>query len=470
MGLAVGVGLVATVTALSKGLNNAQAQVLKPLTGVGTDMSVQRPLKVSGAGSSQTFRPGPGGGGLSRKEQEELRKENGGTRLGLRDRGKPGQKFESDNFITTDLSFPQSQAEKVKRQAGVKAAASGLTLNRLHVSGKVPKDAGNQGGGLGGPPSGGAGGPNSINLDQSTISGVATGQPGLALVTPSQISSGSYFKQGGKRDAILSTTYAQRKKLHVGDTLDIKKKTYKIIGLAKLPLGGQSSDVYIRLGELQKLSNREGRVNVLRVRAASAEAVAGVQKRIEASFAGSQVTTAKELADKVSGSLVDAKNLSSKLGTALAIVALAAAFLIAALLTLSGVNKRIRELGTLKAIGWTQRLVVRQVTGEAVAQGALGGLLGALIGVAGAALISAFAPELQATVPGATGGGLGPGTAFGQGQVQSGSSSVTLSAPVDVELVLLAIGLALVGGLVAGAVGGARVARLRPAAALRSVE
>src|SRR3954451_131738 len=60
LGLAVGVGLVVTVTALSSGLDDAQSKVLKPLTGVGTDMSVSRPLKVSGSGSDQTF--GPGGG------------------------------------------------------------------------------------------------------------------------------------------------------------------------------------------------------------------------------------------------------------------------------------------------------------------------------------------------------------------------------------------------------------------------
>ena len=39
LGLGVGVGLVVTVTSLSTGLDRAQAKVLKPLTGVGTDMS-----------------------------------------------------------------------------------------------------------------------------------------------------------------------------------------------------------------------------------------------------------------------------------------------------------------------------------------------------------------------------------------------------------------------------------------------
>src|SRR5947207_14741822 len=61
LGLGIGIGLVVTVTALSKGLDNAQQKVLKPLTGVGTDMSVTRPLRVSNNG--QAFTPGAGGPG-----------------------------------------------------------------------------------------------------------------------------------------------------------------------------------------------------------------------------------------------------------------------------------------------------------------------------------------------------------------------------------------------------------------------
>jgi putative ABC transport system permease protein len=112
---------------------------------------------------------------------------------------------------------------------------------------------------------------------------------------------------------------------------------------------------------------------------------------------------------------------------------------------------------------------VRQITGESLVQGALGGALGAAIGIGGAALVTAFAPTLKATVANAAQQSLGP-IAFGQGQVASGSQTVTLSAPVDAGLILLAVALALAGGLIAGAVGGGRAARLRPADALRSIE
>ena len=105
-----------------------------------------------------------------------------------------------------------------------------------------------------------------------------------------------------------------------------------------------------------------------------------MQKEIETKFPNAQVASAKQVADQISGSLVDASNLSHRLGVALAILAALAAFLLAALLTLSSVGKRVRELGTLKALGWTQRLVVRQVVGESLAQGILGGLLGVVLG------------------------------------------------------------------------------------------
>ena len=48
--------------------------------------------------------------------------------------------------------------------------------------------------------------------------------------------------------------------------------------------------------------------------------------------------------------------------------------------------------------------------------------------------------------------------------------TVDLTAPVSIQLVLMAVGLAVVGGLVAGALGGWRASRLRPADALRRLD
>lgn len=491
LGLGIGVGLVVTVTALSNGLDHAQAKVLRPLTGVGTDMAVTRPLRVSGNGHDFAPGAGPGGGppgaGLSAADREALRRENGGGRLGLRSLGAPGSRFSRDRFLArTQLSFPASQVASIAGQRGVKGAAGALTLTSLHIEGTVPQDAGAGAGGPGlrgggGAEPGGHGGagpgfggpPSNISFTPISVTGVDQSQPSLAPVTPGQLAGGRWFAAGtgGAYEAVASDSYARSKGLAVGSTVKLGGKTFRLVGLAKQPLGGQASDVYVELGTLQRLSNRVGRVNVVQVRADRASDVGSVSRAIQASFPGAQVTTAKDLADRIGGSLVDAKSLSNDLGTALAIVALAAAFLIASLLTLSSVAKRIRELGTLKALGWSQRRVVGQVAGESLAQGALGAAVGVLIGIGGAAVIGALAPSLTASVAQAAPAGGGRfAAAFGQGAVASGSQSVALDAPIDIGLIVLAVALALAGGLIAGAAGGLRASRLRPADALRHID
>jgi ABC-type lipoprotein release transport system permease subunit len=465
LGLGVGVGLVVAVSALSTGLDRAQDKVLEPLTGVGTDMSVTRPLGVSDSGEV-----GPDHG-LSEEEQQQLEEENGSQRIDPTELGDPGDEFTSTRFMSTSqLSFPSDEVSEIAGLDGVQDAAGSLTLSAVTISGTVPE------GGLQGGLRGSHGNPNSdIEIDSSTVTGIDQTRPDVAPVNPDQVTDGRYLTDDRKYEAVLNVAYAQRKGIEVGDKVELGEHNFTVVGLAQSPLGGQASDAYVKLDQLQAMSDREDRVNTVQVRADSSDAVAGVERAILGVLESASVTTAADLADRIGGSLVDAKNLAGKLGTALTIVALVAAFLIASLLTLSSVTKRIRELGTLKAIGWPQRVVVRQVTGESLTQGALGGVVGALIGIGGAALINAVGPTLTASVADAgTGGGGGPfggGGGFGRGQVvTSGSTEVALDAPVDFGLIVLAISLALLGGLIAGSAGGLRAARLRPADALRHID
>jgi putative ABC transport system permease protein len=468
LGLGLGVGLVVTVNALSTGLDRAQAQILEPLTGLGTDMSVSRPID---------FSPQQGGGfpDLSESERQQLEEENGGGRFGLRNLGEPGEKFSRDDFVSTSqLSFAAGELAEIAAIDGVEAVAGGLTLNSIHIEGTVPEESEVpqepqtfQQDQNGGPQV--QVGPRNIDATSRSVSGVDETVKELGAITPGQVTQGRYFRSGAAREAILNESYASRENLEVGDTLTLGGKSFTVVGLAETPLGGQSSDVYVKLAQLQGLSDRAGRVNTAYVRAESSDDVAAVADRIEQTLDGASVTTAEDLAERVSGTLVDAKNLAGSLGTALMIVGLLAAFLIASLLTLSSVTKRVRELGTLKALGWSQRLVVRQVTGESLFQGLLGGALGIVIGLLGALAVGAFGPTLEATVGAAAEQGprFGP---FGQGSIEQAATEVALDAPISPSLALWAVGLAVLGGLVAGAVGSLRASRLRPADALRHID
>ena len=550
LGLAVGVSLVIAVSALSRGLDKAQAKALNPLSSIGTDLTVTLAPQTQDASQGG----GPGGGGFGGSGREVI-EANQSVITDLSKLGKPGDKFVHDFFLPgTQLTFPESTATQIAKLDGIASVSSGLVLAAVHQSGTVPKivakiKAGGQQiqvdrqiprptaaefaamqtclqkagitfggaqGGQGAPPTGGQGGdglggggaggagdrsafakclparlqrfratittpeqtlqqvvnPPQTNIKSSTytIAGVDATTPDIGVVTTSLVSSGRFIaasKGAGAHEALLSSTYASRESLRVGSKLDLNGTNFTVVGLVRPPLGGQTADVYISLPQLQVLASQKGSVNVLLVRAENGASVGDVQQRIETLYPRAQVASAKQVADSISGSLVDAASLSKRLGTALAVLAAITAFLLAVLLTLSSVGKRVRELGTLKALGWTQWLVVRQVMGESLAQGVLGGLVGVILGIAVTAAIGAFGPTLTASS--STGGGDG---FFGLGQItaRTVSDQVALTAPIAVGVLLLGFLLAVIGGLLAGAAGAFRASRLRPADALRQVE
>jgi ABC-type antimicrobial peptide transport system permease subunit len=242
------------------------------------------------------------------------------------------------------------------------------------------------------------------------------------------------------------------------------------------------------------------------VAADNATNITTVSQEISKAVPGSTVQNSASLASQLTGSVASASSLANNLGRWLAIAVLAAAFLLASLLTTAAVSRRVREFGTLKALGWTSRRIVGQVVGEALAIGVIGGAVGVGLGFLGSALVGHFSPALTATLGAATGsatpggarifsggggfaggsggfagggGGLaGGGTGGGGGfnrfrELAAGAShtaQVHLSAPVTVGAIVLAVVLAIAGGLIAGGFGGWRAARLRPAAALSRVE
>jgi ABC-type antimicrobial peptide transport system permease subunit len=305
-----------------------------------------------------------------------------------------------------------------------------------------------------------------ITTTAYTIGGVDQTHPAMGVVTAAQVTKGRYLAASGGREALVATTYAAKHSLKIGSKLDLNGTSFAVVGLVSPPLGGQSADVYLPLQQLQKLAKQTGLANVVLVRAASGKNVSSVKQAIESALPQAQVASSKDVADTISGSLVDASNLSHDLGLALSIIAAAAAFLLAALLALSSIGKRVRELGTLKALGWTQRMVVRQIAGESLAQGLLGGIFGIVIGVAACIAVGAVGPSLSASST--TGGGNLLG--LGAETARTATSSVSLDAPVGLAILAIGFGLALLGGLIAGTAGAMRAARLRPADALRQVE
>ena len=251
LGLGVGVGLVVTVTALSAGLDDAQSEVLEPLTGVGTDMTVKRPVQISDAGGPQIGGPGE----LSAAERRRLRREGAGPpQIDFSDLGDPGDRFSTDQFVTSDLSFPASEVTRIADTDGVAAVSPALTLNLIHIEGTIPDTSSDTAGGFVGPapaPEGGAAPGGQLGLEPTTLTGIDPSETDLGLVKAEQVTEGRFLRPGERGSALLTETYADAQDLSVGDQVTVGERKLEVVGVVKAPLGGDASDIYMPLATLQ---------------------------------------------------------------------------------------------------------------------------------------------------------------------------------------------------------------------------
>ncbi|MBO0611249.1 ABC transporter permease [Myceligenerans salitolerans] len=483
IGLAVAIALVMVVSSVSAGVRDAQAAVLESVYGVGTDITV-----------TQTAEPGEGGGFGPRRFDfgaEDGEATEDGTR-----------QLAQERLTTTPgtTSFDAGTLDTVSGLENVSGAAATLELTSTSFSGEMPDlEQLGEGGGIAVAPragagGGGQGGPSSFEIDQQTVTGIDPAAAAVGPLTTTEVADGRAFEasDAGQDVAVLDAVYAEQEEIGVGDTVSVGGSDVEVIGTVASTTGEgveTAANVYLPLDVAAALADLDAEVTTLYVQVDSSSNVEAVSEAIAAELPDATVSTQADLADGVSGSLSTASSLVSTLGTWLSVIVLLAAFGLAILFTVSGVNRRTRELGTLKALGWSQRRVVGQIAGESVAQGLIGGVAGVALGG-----LSVLAVNLSGiTLSGSTGAqvALGGGRRMGQalpegaGEAAAGGpagfgggaggglagtvSDVVLQAPVSVWVVAAAVGLAVLGGLVAGVVGGQRAARLRPAEAFRSL-
>ncbi|WP_406159926.1 ABC transporter permease [Streptomyces canus] len=467
-GLALGIALVIVVSSVSSGMGKAQDKVLQSLYGLGTDMTV---TKAAQPQASSSERPR--------------------FRFDAQDNGSDAEQSSDRVLVQGFQTLSTSTVTKVGRQTGVSDAVGGLSLQVIKINGQFTRgqfqqngNGGGEGGGFGrngggtGQPQGEVrGGGANFDVNNYSVFGTDVTKAALGPLTSSKITSGRTFTstETAAKVAVVDSAYAKEKKLKVGSTVTIKSVKFKVIGIATADSGDAAANIYVPLTQAQTLSDSKNKVTTIYVKATDSQKIDSVKSTIQKNISGTTVTTSADLADTVSGSLSTASSLATNVGKWLSIAVLVAAFLVAGLLTSSAVSRRVREFGTLKALGWKSGRVTRQVVGEAMVNGLLGGALGIALGLAGAYVVTAISPTLQAQLGGGGGGGAGGpgGGGFGGGfgrQAAAKTLDVSLTAPVSLTTVSIAVGLAVAGGLIAGAFGGWRASRLRPADALRRVE
>lgn len=467
IGLAVAIALVIVINSLSAGIRDAQQTALSSVYGVGTDLTITGEAAAPGEGGPGRFEFGEDGGETD---------DEGATTL-------------SQSRLTTDFgrsTIPTDVLENVRGIDGVAQAAGALSLTSMTFSGELPAAPGDGGGFPGAPgggmPGGGFGG-GSFDIGMTTVLGVDPEDLAVGPLSAVEVADGRTFDadDAGQLVALLDASYATTEELAVGDDIELAGSQVEIVGLIASTTADAdtAAQVYLPLDTAQTLAGLEDVVSTIYVQAAGADSTDALQATLEAQLDGVEVSSQSDLAATVSGSLSSASSLISGLGTWLSVIVLAVAVVLAVLLTVSGVSRRTRELGTLKAIGWSNGRIVRQIAGESLVQGLIGGVAGLVIGIGTIGIINLVSPTIGTAPAASSGGGTGPGGSGGPGGFPgtggspfSGAAAqaeVVLNAPLTLWIVIAALVLSVIAGLLAGVVGGWRAARLSPAEALRSV-
>ncbi|WP_053353150.1 ABC transporter permease [Leucobacter musarum] len=509
VGLAIAIALVIVVSSLSTGIKQAQTQALEGVTGVGTD------LTVTGAAAE----PGQGGGG----PRFDFGSESGDTDDAGTTRVAQSNLMTQPGRGTLDASAVSTIAEL----DDVAAATGTLSLTNTSFSGELPDmsqtsdpaageaatgdAAGSAPGGFGG--GGGGFGGGSFGVDSFSVLGVDPAATDVGPLSATEITDGRALTadDADALVAVVDASYATAQDLAVGDTLEVGSDSVEIVGV----LASTSTDadaaanVFLPLGTARVLSDSDDVVSTVYVVANDSSSIDGVQAEIESALPDATVNSQADLAAQVSGSLASASSLIGSLGTWLSMIVLAVALAIAVLLTGAGVARRTREFGTLKAIGWSNGRIIGQLAGESGVQALIGGAAGLVLGLGAIGIINLISPTLQAATGSGTAGGPGTGSGMqgggmqsggmqgggmpgsdaagstsgsdasgamggfggggGFGQTASSTADIVLHAPVTLWVVLAALGLSLLGGLLAGAFASWRAARLSPVEALRAV-
>jgi putative ABC transport system permease protein len=183
-----------------------------------------------------------------------------------------------------------------------------------------------------------------------------------------------------------------------------------------------------------------------------------VKSQLTAKIHGASISSSDSFLELMGG----VSMISEKFSLIASMVGLLGAVLLIMKTMSSHLLERSREIGTLKAVGWTRQEIQRQLTAEAFIQTLAGGMLGILAGY----FISYLLSFISITMP--IPWELNPLPAMAK-QVQAAGQEVQLPVSMSLSLAVIAMGLSLIIGCFFGSMLGRRTGKIKPADILRQL-
>ena len=181
----------------------------------------------------------------------------------------------------------------------------------------------------------------------------------------------------GKGEVIVSRSMSRRfKGAGLGETLKIgPKESYRVVGLFTAGGSAAESEAWVDIKDLRQNTKREGYVSTVQIRAASGADRDRIRKTIQTDpqFMLAAMPEAEFFAEQSRTAL-----FYKAAGTVIAVFLSIGAMFAAANTMFAAVSSRTREIGTMRALGFSRFSILASFLGESVLLCAMGGIVGVL--------------------------------------------------------------------------------------------
>ena len=291
-----------------------------------------------------------------------------------------------------------------------------------------------------------------------TIMGVDLSQPSLGPVKVKEwLKEGRFPEKEG--EVVLEKHFAKFHRTVLGNTMRIGGRPFNVVGLLEIREGSQiaSANMYLPLSDAQNLSEGVQGVNIVYLRLQNPSFLDKVKSQIGRKLPDVSVTSSDSFLEVMGG----VSKISDQFTLLTSLIALAGAIFLIIKTMLGNLVARSSEIGILKAVGWTERDVQKQLMAEALLQSFAGGLVGVIAGYA----ISYCLGFLS--IPVSTPWQINLTPAFAKQAETAASTVVRLPVSISAGLTGIALLLSLVAGGLASFFMARRTARMKPVDILR---
>jgi putative ABC transport system permease protein len=216
-----------------------------------------------------------------------------------------------------------------------------------------------------------------LSVEEAPMVVVSGREWGSYLWQGMELISGRLPKDGQEKAVVLGTLAAEMLQKKVGDKLTIEVEDFDVVGIADSKAVVENGSVFLSLEPLQQVMQKEGKVNFVNLRLKNrSENLEQVAKELASAFPDYRVETASELAANNDGvKTFEAMNWATSV-----VALLVGTFGVMNTMFMS-VFERTREIGVLIALGWRRGRILRMIIYESLALCAAAGVLGILFGI-----------------------------------------------------------------------------------------